>query len=181
MITYLLASWTPIAFNAAGVSVSLAVSATGMWQVGAIAGTLLGGQLMDRFDPFKVLAYGFVVAAGAMLLLTQVDGAMSAPLVLGIMLIYGICGGVGGTQGTNALAGWYYPAFIRSTGLGWAIGMGRLGSISGSLIGGLFLSLHWQPRSIFVAAAAAHVVGAVVVVAIRFFEQRRISMAAGSP
>ena len=54
---------------------------------------LLGGQLMDRFDPFKVLAYGFVVAAGAMLLLTLVDGTMSAPLVLAIMLVYGICGG----------------------------------------------------------------------------------------
>ena len=41
---------------------------------------------------------------------------MSAPLVLGIMLLCGMCGGVGGTQRTNALAAWYYPAFIRSTG-----------------------------------------------------------------
>jgi AAHS family 4-hydroxybenzoate transporter-like MFS transporter len=180
MITYLLASWTPIAFNTAGVSVSLAVSATGMWQVGAIAGTLLGGQLMDRFDPFKVLAYGYLIAGCAMLLLTQVDGTMSAPLVLAIMLLYGICGGVGGTQGTNALAGWYYPAFIRSTGLGWAIGMGRLGSISGSLLGGLVLSMHWQPRTIFVAASVAHIVGAVVIVAMRFFEERRIQSVAGS-
>jgi AAHS family 4-hydroxybenzoate transporter-like MFS transporter len=106
--------------------------------------------------------------------MTQVDGAMSAPLVLGIMLFCGICGGFGGTQSSNALAGWYYPAFIRSTGLGWAIGMGRLGSISGSLLGGLFLTLHWQPHTIFMAASAAHVLGAVVVLGIRFFERRRI-------
>jgi MFS transporter, AAHS family, 4-hydroxybenzoate transporter len=162
------------------VPVGLAVSATGMWQVGAIVGTLAAGQLMDRFEPFRVLTIGFLFAAAAILLMAQVDGAMSAPLVLGIMLLCGICGGVGGTQGTNALAGWYYPAFIRSTGLGWAIGMGRLGSISGSLLGGLFLSMQWQPRTIFFTASVAYVLGAGVVLAIRFFERRRIQAIAGS-
>jgi AAHS family 4-hydroxybenzoate transporter-like MFS transporter len=177
MITYLLASWMPIAFNSAGVPVTLAVSATGMWQVGAIIGTLGVGQLMDRFDPFRVVACGFLIAACAVLLMTQVGGAMAAPLVLGIMLFCGICGGFGGTQSANALAGWYYPAFIRSTGLGWAIGMGRLGSISGSLLGGLFLTLHWQPHTIFLAASAAHVLGAATVLAIGFFDRRRPSAA----
>ena len=61
----------PIALNSAGVPVTLAVSATGMWQAGSIIGTLSVGQLMDRFDPFRVLACGFAVAAGAMLLMTQ--------------------------------------------------------------------------------------------------------------
>jgi AAHS family 4-hydroxybenzoate transporter-like MFS transporter len=177
MITYILASWTPIAFNSAGVPVSIAVSATGMWQTGSIVGTLCVGQLMDRFEPFKVLAFGFVVSACAVLLMTQVDGAMSATLIMGIMLFCGICTGIGGLQGTNALAGWYYPAFIRTTGLGWAIGMGRLGSIAGTLLGGLILSLHWQPRTIFLAVTIAQVLGAIVVLAMRFFEQRRLQMA----
>jgi AAHS family 4-hydroxybenzoate transporter-like MFS transporter len=177
MITYILASWTPIAFNSAGVPVSIAVSATGMWQTGSIVGTLAVGQLMDRFEPFRVLAIGFVVSACAVLLMTQVDGAMSAALIMGIMLFCGICTGIGGLQGVNALAGWYYPAFIRTTGLGWAIGMGRLGSIAGTLLGGLILSLHWQPRTIFVAVTIAQVLGAIVVLGIRFFEQRRLQMA----
>lgn len=132
---------------------------------------------MDRFDPFRVVACGFLIAACAVLLMTQVGGAMAAPLVLGIMLFCGICGGFGGTQSANALAGWYYPAFIRSTGLGWAIGMGRLGSISGSLLGGLFLTLHWQPHTNFLAASAAHVLGAATVLAIGFFDRRRPSAA----
>jgi AAHS family 4-hydroxybenzoate transporter-like MFS transporter len=174
MITYMLASWTPIAFNSAGVPVGLAVSATGMWQTGSIIGTLCVGQLMDRFEPFRVLAIGFVVSACAVLLMTQVDGAMSATLILGIMLFCGICTGIGGLQGVNALAGWYYPAFIRTTGLGWAIGMGRLGSISGTLLGGLILTLQWQPRTIFLAVTIAQALGVGVVLAIRFFEQRRI-------
>jgi hypothetical protein len=94
MITYLPANWMPIAFNSAGVPVTLAVSATGMWQVGAIIGTLGVGQLMDRFDPFRVVACGFLIAACAVLLMTQVGGAVAAPLVLGIMLFCGICGRV---------------------------------------------------------------------------------------
>jgi MFS transporter, AAHS family, 4-hydroxybenzoate transporter len=180
MITYILASWTPIAFNSAGVPVSLAVSATGMWQTGSIIGTLCVGQLMDRFEPFRVLAIGFVVSACAVLLMTQVDGAMSATLIMGIMLFCGICTGIGGLQGVNALAGWYYPAFIRTTGLGWAIGMGRLGSIAGTLLGGLILSLHWQPRTIFLAVTIAQVLGTIVVLAMRFFEQRRLQFVRAS-
>lgn len=174
MITFLLRSWMPIAFNSAGVPVDLAVSATGMWQAGAIIGTLGVGQLMDRLDPFKVLATSFVLAACAVLLMAEVSGTMTAPVVLAVMLLCGACTGAGGVQGANALAGWYYPAFIRSTGLGWALGMGRLGSIAGSLLGGLFLSLHWQPHTIFFAAAAAHVLGAVAILAMRFFDRRRL-------
>jgi AAHS family 4-hydroxybenzoate transporter-like MFS transporter len=55
--------------------------------------------------------------------------------------------------------------------------MGRLGSIAGTLLGGLILSLHWQPRTIFVAVTIAQVLGAIVVLGIRFFEQRRLQMA----
>jgi MFS transporter, AAHS family, 4-hydroxybenzoate transporter len=180
MITYMLASWTPIAFNSAGVPVSLAVSATGMWQTGSIIGTLCVGQLMDRFEPFRVLAIGFVISAAAVLLMTQVDGAMSAAMIMGIMLLCGICTGIGGLQGVNALAGWYYPAFIRTTGLGWAIGIGRLGSISGTLLGGLILTLQWQPRTIFLAVTIAQMLGTVVVLGMRFFERRRIEAIAAS-
>jgi AAHS family 4-hydroxybenzoate transporter-like MFS transporter len=117
-----------------------------------------------------------VISACAVLLMTQVDGAMSATLIMGIMLFCGICTGIGGLQGVNALAGWYYPAFIRTTGLGWAIGMGRLGSIAGTLLGGLILTLQWQPRAIFLAVTIAQVLGAIVVLAMRFFEQRRLQI-----
>jgi hypothetical protein len=55
--------------------------------------------------------------------------------------------------------------------------MGRLGSISGSLLAGLFLNLHWQPHTIFLAASAAHVLGAATVLAIGFFDRRRPSAA----
>jgi AAHS family 4-hydroxybenzoate transporter-like MFS transporter len=53
---------------------------------------------------------------------------------------------VQGTQaGINALSAMYYPTVIRSTGVGWALGVGRVGSIVGPLIGGMMLGCSGRP------------------------------------
>jgi len=65
-----------------------------------------------------------------------------------------MCGaGVGGScqGGINTLSCLAYPAEIRSTGAGWAMGVGRIGSIAGPLLGGLLLAFNLKARSIFVA------------------------------
>ena len=49
---------------------------------------------------------------------------------------------IGGQTGANVLAASIYPTFIRSTGVGWALGIGRIGSIVGPVLGGLMLSLR---------------------------------------
>jgi MFS transporter, AAHS family, 4-hydroxybenzoate transporter len=74
---------------------------------------------------------------------------------------------VGAQIGANALAATFYPTFIRSTGVGWALGIGRIGSIIGPVVGGILLSLRWETASIFfvgavpvlIAAAAASGMG----------------------
>jgi MFS transporter, AAHS family, 4-hydroxybenzoate transporter len=66
-----------------------------------------------------------------------------------------LCGaGIGGScqGGINALSCLAYPTGIRSTGAGWAMGAGRIGSIAGPLLGGQLLAFNLKPRSIFVAA-----------------------------
>ena len=55
--------------------------------------------------------------------------------------------------GLNVLAAMYYPTVIRSTGVGWALGVGRIGAIVGPLIGGAMLEMQWTPREIFLAGA----------------------------
>jgi AAHS family 4-hydroxybenzoate transporter-like MFS transporter len=60
---------------------------------------------------------------------------------------------VGAQIGANALTATFYPTFIRSTGVGWALGIGRIGSIIGPLLGGLMLALQWNIPSIFFAGA----------------------------
>jgi AAHS family 4-hydroxybenzoate transporter-like MFS transporter len=55
----------------------------------------------------------------------------------------------GGQKSVIALAAVYYPLNLRSTGVGWALGIGRLGGIAGPLIAGMLYSAHWTPAEIF--------------------------------
>jgi len=62
---------------------------------------------------------------------------------------------VGGQIAANALAATYYPTSVRATGVGWALGIGRVGSIVGPLVGGALLTAKWSTGSVFMAAATA--------------------------
>jgi AAHS family 4-hydroxybenzoate transporter-like MFS transporter len=76
----------------------------------------------------------------------------SFPLIMIVTIILGFT--VQGAQaGLNALAASFYPTAIRSTGVGWALGIGRIGSIVGPVIGGIMLSIGWHPQQIFLAGA----------------------------
>src|SRR5205814_332835 len=62
---------------------------------------------------------------------------------------------VGGQIASNALAATFYPTAVRATGVGWALGIGRIGSIVGPLVGGALLTAKWSTGSVFMAAASA--------------------------
>ena len=49
----------------------------------------------------------------------------------------------------------FYPTSVRSTGVGWALGIGRVGSIIGPLVGGALMTAKWSTGSVFMAAATA--------------------------
>ena len=55
----------------------------------------------------------------------------------------------GGQIGLNALPGAYYPTYIRSSGVGWALGIGRSGAVASRLLGTLLLAWRWSLHSIF--------------------------------
>ena len=59
---------------------------------------------------------------------------------------------LGGQVGLNAVSGTVYPTYIRSTGTGWAFGVGRIGSIIGPVIGGYLINVL-PTSSLFVCAA----------------------------
>jgi MFS transporter, AAHS family, 4-hydroxybenzoate transporter len=81
-------------------------------------------------------------------------GLFDMPLWLVSLTICGSGIGIGGCQsGVNALSGGIYPSTIRSTGAGWALGLGRVGTVAGPLLGGGLLMLGWHAQGIFMAAA----------------------------
>ncbi|MFL5309808.1 MAG: aromatic acid/H+ symport family MFS transporter [Myxococcales bacterium] len=165
---YFLTNWLPTIIHESGIAVSQAALITAMYQVGGTFGTLLLGRLFDRFSPFVMLALTYLAASVFVLLIGTVGGSIAA-LVLTVFGA-GFCV-VGGQIGANALTANSYPTAIRSTGVGWALGIGRIGSIIGPIIGGLLLSLRWPIRQIFLVAAAPVLVASLAALCISFLRR----------
>jgi len=99
---------------------------------------------------FRALAVTYLLAAVAV---TSIGYATHSAVLAAVAIF---CAGfciVGGQIASNALAATFYPTSIRSTGVGWALGIGRVGSIAGPLVGGALLALHWATGPLFLAAA----------------------------
>jgi len=148
---YFLANWLPVVLNDLGASDSAAALIGALLQVGGIVGTVVLGSLIDRFS-FRALALTYFVAVFAVGAIGQL-GHAAIPVSVAIF-VAGFCV-VGGQIGANALAAGFYPTSLRATGVGWALGIGRIGSIIGPLVGGLLLAAKWSVAAVFLAAAAA--------------------------
>src|SRR5258707_2275070 len=129
---YFLTNWLPTVLNDLGASVSASAAIGSMLQVGGVVGTFALGSIIDRFS-FRALALVYFIAVFAV----GAIGQLGHSVVFVTMAIFaaGFCM-VGGQIAANALAAGFYPTSIRSTGVGWALGIGRVGSIIGPLVGG---------------------------------------------
>jgi AAHS family 4-hydroxybenzoate transporter-like MFS transporter len=148
---YFLSNWLPVVLNDLGATVREAVLIGSMLQVGGVVGTFALGSIIDRFS-FRALALVYFVAAFAVGAIGELGH--NAVLIWIAVFAAGFCV-VGGQIAANALAAAYYPTSVRATGVGWALGIGRIGSIVGPLVGGVLLTMKWSTASIFVAAALA--------------------------
>ena len=157
---YFLANWLPTVLNDLGSSVSEAAVIGSLLQVGGVVGTFALGSVIDRFS-FRALAlvyFGAVFAVGAIGQLGHSAVAVSIAIFAA-----GFCV-VGGQIAANALAAGFYPTSVRASGVGWALGIGRVGSIVGPLVGGTLLAAKWSTSAVFMAAAAAALCAALAAV-----------------
>jgi MFS transporter, AAHS family, 4-hydroxybenzoate transporter len=159
---YFLANWLPTVLNDLGASLSAAVVIGSMLQVGGVVGTFALGSVIDRFS-FRALALVYFAAVFAVGAIGQLGH--SAVLVSIAIFAAGFCV-VGGQIAANALAAGFYPTSVRATGVGWALGIGRLGSIIGPLVGGALLAQKWSAASVFMAAALAALCAAFAALAL---------------
>jgi AAHS family 4-hydroxybenzoate transporter-like MFS transporter len=157
---YLLSSWLPTVLHDAGLSISLAVVATALLQGGGVLAAISLGRVVDRYGFFAVLLPTYIAAAITIAAIGFTG--TSIPLIMVAAFLSGACV-IGGQTGVNVLAAVYYPTVIRATGVGWGLGIGRIGSIVGPLLGGLMLQLHWDRSSIFLAAAVPAAIVALAV------------------
>lgn len=176
MELYLITSWLPATISAqlsplcSGAEgdacrqqvLSYANFATGLLQVGGIAGALLLAPLVDRFGSRYVLAGAFVSAATLMALLGSAGTAV--PLIYIMAFALGI-GTVGAQNCNNGNVAKFYPTEIRATGVGWALAVGRNGSILGPAVGGLMLASDLPIQSIFLVATVPPLIAAAAYLA----------------
>src|SRR3984957_2642086 len=148
---YFLANWLPTVLNSLGASVSEAAAIGSMLQVGGVVGSFALGSIIDRFS-FRALALVYFIAVFAVGAIGELWH--NAFLIWVAVFASGFCV-VGGQIAANALAAAFYPTSVRATGVGWALGIGRVGSIVGPLVGGVLLTMKWSTESVFMAAAAA--------------------------
>jgi MFS transporter, AAHS family, 4-hydroxybenzoate transporter len=87
-------------------------------------------------------------------------------LLMLVIFVSGTCL-LGGQIGLNALAGTIYPTFVRSSGAGWALGIGRIGSILGPVIGGVLVGMKLPMGALFLCAAVPGACCAVTLLALR--------------
>jgi len=167
---YFLASWLPTVVRDAGHSTSTAVLAGTILQVGGTIGTVGLAWLIGRLGFIPVLAASFGLASVTIALIGQPGFSIAFLLVL--VFIAGWCV-VGGQPGINALAGTFYPTYLRSTGVGWGLGIGRAGAIVGPVVGGEFMRRQWSTRDIFFAAAVPAAISTVALLALRVAMARR--------
>jgi AAHS family 4-hydroxybenzoate transporter-like MFS transporter len=146
LVVYLLSNWMPTLIQRSGLSLSRASLITAAFQLGGTAGAIIIGRLMDRANPHSVLGIAYV-AAGAFVGL--IGFATATPWLMAA-LVFGAGFCVSGSQvGANALAAAFYPTAYRATGVSWALGVGRSGSILGSFLGGTMLAQGWGLPTVY--------------------------------
>ncbi len=146
---YFSAAWLPTVLVSAGIAVPAAVATSSLFQYGGVVGSILISLPTERFGPRWVMFVTFVAALIGVVWIGRIEDTAIVPLAVtftGFFL-------VGAQAGLNGLAAICYPTAIRATGVGWTLGVGRIGSISGPLLGGLLLAHNKPTPAIFTIIA----------------------------
>jgi MFS transporter, AAHS family, 4-hydroxybenzoate transporter len=161
MVLVTVTFWTPAVLNSVGFSLSAAALIVGLNNLGSVCASAMSGWAVHRFGAYRVLIPAFIVGG---LCLAWFGQATTSVTMLGIasFLAGFFVGGTG--TGLIAVAAGMYPTAIRSTGIGWAMGMGRVGQFFGPVLTGILVGLGYKAGGIFYAAAVPCFIGALFLV-----------------
>jgi AAHS family 4-hydroxybenzoate transporter-like MFS transporter len=155
---YSVSSWLPTVVNGMGYNQNTSVLVGTVLWVGGTIGTFGLAWAISRSGFTRILMVNYVLAALAIAAIGQ--PGISLALLTAIVFVTGWCV-VGGQPGMNAFAATFYPTYLRSTGVGWALGIGRVGAIVGPYIGGSMIGAKWTSQQLFLAAAVPAAISAV--------------------
>jgi MFS transporter, AAHS family, 4-hydroxybenzoate transporter len=155
---FLFVYWMPEILHLTGMTPPQAARATSFRELGGFAAVLYLGVLIDRSGPERALTANY--AAGLVFIALIALVAMPYLALIAVIFLAGLTI-IGSQTGANAACGALYPARMRTSGLGWALGIGRLGGIAAPALGGYLLARGMPPREIFLSACFFAIVAAV--------------------
>ncbi|MGW3949396.1 MFS transporter [Streptomyces sp. NPDC004752] len=163
LLVYGLNTWLAQIMREAGYPLGSSLAFLLALNAGPILCTPLLGVLADRIGSRTVITGMFTTAAAAIALLMI---RLPTPALLGLVTIAGAC-----TIGTQTLLtayiGSFYPKQLSATGLGWALGIGRVGGIVGPVYGGAILTTGWGLHADFLSFALPALLAAVLITLVR--------------
>ncbi|HUC60335.1 MAG TPA: MFS transporter [Alphaproteobacteria bacterium] len=158
---FFLQNWIPAITTGAGVPVQTAVIIGTLFQIGGIVASFLIGMPMDRYGAFRVLPLMF--GLGCVFVIVLGHAGTDVPVLMLLTFGAGFCV-IGGQNCANALSAIFYPTAMRSTGVGWCLGIGRVGAIVGPLVAAFLISLKWPTASIFLLGGLPLALACVAIV-----------------
>jgi AAHS family benzoate transporter-like MFS transporter len=157
-LVYSLNIWLPELMLRAGFDARGSLSFLMVLNGGAVGGALMGSKIADRFGAKLVVAACFALGVLAILLLTA---GFSLGVLLAIVAVVGL-----GTSGTQTLiyglVANFYRTNVRSAGVAWCAGFGRLGGVGGPILGGYLAGGGFALETIFYILASVAVLGSVL-------------------
>ena len=145
-LLWLILSWTPMLLKKSGASPQEFSLAFACINLGSAVAIIWVGMLMDKFNPLNILKIGFFLACASIILFGYYAASPFA-IVAVVSVIMGFFV-IGSNAGLLAFASLTYPTDIRGTGLGWATGIGRSGSLIAPIVGGIMLTESWSVNKI---------------------------------
>ncbi len=159
LMVYALGSWLPKLMIQAGYSLGASMIFLFALNIGGMVGAIGGGALADKFHIKPVLTIMFAVGAMALILL----GFKSPQAVLYTLIAIAGAATIGSQILLYTFVAQFYPAAVRSTGMGWASGIGRIGAIVGPVLTGALLTFELPHQMNFLVIAIPGVIAAIAI------------------
>ncbi|WP_338448227.1 aromatic acid/H+ symport family MFS transporter [Niallia oryzisoli] len=163
LLVYGLNTWLPKLMEMGGFPLGSSLLFLLLFNFGAIFGSVIGGWLADKWNGRKVVMLFSIIASIFFVLLSF----KSHFLILYLLIFIAGATATGANQVGTGYISQYYPGSMRSTAVGWAIGMGRVGAVLGPTLGGILLSMNLPFKFNFLILAIPGVIVAITYLLIK--------------
>jgi len=157
-------TWMPLVLASIGMPVTSAILASVAFSVGGIFGAVGLARIIDKDKSYRGLVITFFLSAlsiaGIGFLAANWYGLLAITFVTGLLT-------VGANIVLSAYSATVYPTAIRSTGVGWVVGWGRVGAIAGALFGTALVAAGLNIETAYIIAAVPAVVGGIAIALVR--------------